>query len=106
MTTHHHYIGSSASYSTATRQDIESYFAKVMSPIKKEADPNMVAQFCQRVNTDIEGPQIALDLITAKMQSQQEWECLVALYALEACVKNCGERFHALVGRFRFLNEL
>lgn len=25
---------------------------------------------------------------------------------LEACVKNCGERFHDLIGRFRFLNEM
>ena len=25
---------------------------------------------------------------------------------LEACAKNCGERFHDLIGRFRFLNEM
>ena len=25
---------------------------------------------------------------------------------LEACMKNCGKRFHSEVGKFRFLNEL
>ena len=25
---------------------------------------------------------------------------------LEACVKNCGQRFHQELGKFRFLNEL
>lgn len=26
--------------------------------------------------------------------------------ALEACVKNCGRRFHQEIGKFRFLNEV
>ena len=25
---------------------------------------------------------------------------------LEACMKNCGRRFHSEVGKFKFLNEL
>lgn len=28
------------------------------------------------------------------------------LQLLEACVKNCGQRFHQELGKFRFLNEL
>ncbi|XP_043940969.1 ADP-ribosylation factor-binding protein GGA3 isoform X2 [Protopterus annectens] len=40
------------------------------------------------------------------MQSPQEWEALQALTVLEACMKNCGTRFHNEVGKFRFLNEL
>lgn len=51
-----------------------------MSPIKKEADPNLVAQFCQKLNNNIDGIQTAIRLITNKMQSQQEWESLIALY--------------------------
>jgi ADP-ribosylation factor-binding protein GGA len=77
-----------------------------MSPIKKEIDPNLTAQFCQKLNSDFDGAQLALDLITSKIQSNQEWEAIIALYVLEACVKNCGERFHDLIGRFRFLNEM
>ena len=30
----------------------------------------------------------------------------VRLQVLEACMKNCGRRFHNEVGKFRFLNEL
>ena len=51
-----------------------------MSPIKKEADPNLVAQLCLKANADFDGAQIVLDLITPKLQSQQEWEALIALY--------------------------
>ena len=29
-----------------------------------------------------------------------------AVQLLEACVKNCGQRFHQELGKFRFLNEL
>ena len=37
--------------------------------------------------------------------------CVVATLSLwwqvlEACVKNCGQRFHAELGKFRFLNEI
>ncbi len=51
-----------------------------MSPIKKEADPNIVAQFCHKLNNNLDGVHTAIRLITNKMQSQQEWEGLIALY--------------------------
>ena len=53
---------------------------KILSPIKKEADPNLVAQLCSKVNTDFDGPQVVLDLIVTKLQSNQEWEILVVIY--------------------------
>ena len=53
---------------------------KILSPIKKEADPNLVAQFCYNLNQDLDGAQIAIDLITNKMHSNQEWEAWIALY--------------------------
>ena len=75
-----------------------------MSPIKKEADPNLIAQFCHKINSDIDDScQLAIDLIVHKLESNQEWENLIALHVLEACVKNCGEPFHELISRFRFL---
>ena len=97
-----------------------------MSPIRKNADPNLIFQFCQKLN-DIEDAQMAIDLIVNKMLSTQEWEVSIALYVspvsstmngednvfdrnklkvLEACVKNCGDPMHELIGRFRFLNEM
>lgn len=73
-------------------------------------------------------PQIAVTLLVRKIYYSQEWEALQALtvrsnehlcslllslslevssvQVLEACMKNCGRRFHNEVGRYRFLNEL
>lgn len=78
-------------------------------------------------------PQIAVTLIVHKIHSPQEWEALQALtvrnastsgcwcsqthldslwnicfcvQVLEACMKNCGKRFHNEVAKYRFLNEL
>lgn len=34
------------------------------------------------------------------------WIYASSLQVLEACMKNCGRRFHNEVGKFRFLNEL
>ncbi|XP_056890575.1 ADP-ribosylation factor-binding protein GGA3a isoform X2 [Takifugu flavidus] len=62
--------------------------------------------FCDQVNKELEGPQISAKLLVHKIQSPQEWEALQSLTVLEACMKNCGRRFHNEVGKFRFLNEL
>ncbi len=51
-----------------------------MSPVRKEIDPNLVAQMCAKLNSDLDGGQILLDLITVKMQSPQEWEAMIAFY--------------------------
>lgn len=77
-------------------------------------------------------PQISVRLLAYKIQSPQEWEAMQALtvsgeiislgldsevqqkgylfafvlQVLEACMKNCGRRFHNEVGKFKFLNEL
>lgn len=32
--------------------------------------------------------------------------CVSVVQLLEACVKNCGKRFHQELGKFRFLNEM
>lgn len=99
------YITSSSVLSKASRSEIEFVFHKILSPIKKTADPNLIFQFCQKLS-DIEDTQLAADLIVNKLLSTQEWEVLIALYILEACVKNCGEPMHEIIGRFRFLNEM
>uniref|UniRef100_A0A7N6ADK4 Golgi associated, gamma adaptin ear containing, ARF binding protein 3b n=1 Tax=Anabas testudineus TaxID=64144 RepID=A0A7N6ADK4_ANATE len=62
--------------------------------------------FCDQINKELEGPQIAVNLLVHKIHSPQEWEALQALTVLEACMKNCGRRFHNEVGKYRFLNEL
>jgi hypothetical protein len=52
-----------------------------MSPLRKDVDPNLVAQFCQKLNKNLDGVGTAIRLIISKMQSEHEWESLVALYA-------------------------
>uniref|UniRef100_A0A3B1KH28 VHS domain-containing protein n=1 Tax=Astyanax mexicanus TaxID=7994 RepID=A0A3B1KH28_ASTMX len=67
---------------------------------------NSIQEFYQHVNTQENGPQVALRLLVYKIQSPQEREALQALTLLEACMNNCGKRFHSEATKFRFLNEL
>lgn len=53
-----------------------------MSPIRKEADPNLIAQLTTVVNTNNEHAQFVLDMIIDKMQSPQDWENLIALQVI------------------------
>ncbi|KAM6939482.1 ADP-ribosylation factor-binding protein GGA1-like [Xenentodon cancila] len=83
------------------------------SLLNKAADPNNQADrwdciqgFYQLVNKDTDGPQVATRLLAHKIQSPQEKEALQALTVLEACMNNCGKRFHSEAAKFRFLNEL
>jgi hypothetical protein len=97
-------VGSSLANTSSFKNDIESlwskkdflvqknfsfslfynllFLAKIMSPIKKEIDPNLVGQFCQKLSQDLDEAQKAIDLITGRMQSRQEWEAIIALYVV------------------------
>ncbi|KFR07735.1 ADP-ribosylation factor-binding protein GGA3, partial [Nipponia nippon] len=75
-------------------------------PSNRQEDWEYIIGFCDQINKELEGPQIAVRLLAHKIQSPQEWEAVQALTVLEACMKNCGRRFHNEVGKFRFLNEL
>uniref|UniRef100_A0A8C7QGJ1 VHS domain-containing protein n=1 Tax=Oncorhynchus mykiss TaxID=8022 RepID=A0A8C7QGJ1_ONCMY len=79
---------------------------KATNPLNKEADWDSIQGFCEQLNNEPEGPQLATRLLAHKIQSPQEWEAMQALMVLEMCMKNCGKRFHNEVGKFRFLNEL
>ncbi|XP_068108946.1 ADP-ribosylation factor-binding protein GGA1 isoform X1 [Hyperolius riggenbachi] len=79
---------------------------RATNPLNKEQSWEDVQAFCDQLNQDLEGPQLATRLLAHKIQSPQEWEAMQALTVLEACMKNCGKRFHSEVGKFRFLNEL
>uniref|UniRef100_A0A7N8WUI2 Golgi associated, gamma adaptin ear containing, ARF binding protein 3b n=1 Tax=Mastacembelus armatus TaxID=205130 RepID=A0A7N8WUI2_9TELE len=81
-------------------------FYKATHPANRQEDWEYIIGFCDQVNKELEGPQIAVTLLVHKIHSPQEWEALQALTVLEACMKNCGRRFHNEVGKYRFLNEL
>uniref|UniRef100_A0A3Q2G4W7 VHS domain-containing protein n=1 Tax=Cyprinodon variegatus TaxID=28743 RepID=A0A3Q2G4W7_CYPVA len=73
---------------------------KATNPSNRQEDWEYIMGFCDQINKELEG------LLAHKIQSPQEWEALQALTVLEACMKNCGRRFHNEVGKFKFLNEL
>ncbi|XP_029006314.1 ADP-ribosylation factor-binding protein GGA1-like isoform X2 [Betta splendens] len=85
---------------------LQSRINKATNPLNTETDWDSIKSFCDQLNDDPEGPQLATRLLAHKIQSPQEWEAMQALTVLETCVKNCGKRFHNEVGKFRFLNEL
>ncbi|XP_071359799.1 ADP-ribosylation factor-binding protein GGA1-like [Trachinotus anak] len=85
---------------------LQSRINKATNPLNKENDWESIKGFCDQLNDEPEGPQLATRLLAHKIQSPQEWEAMQALTVLETCMKNCGKRFHSEVGKFRFLNEL
>ncbi|XP_069822567.1 ADP-ribosylation factor-binding protein GGA1 [Dendropsophus ebraccatus] len=87
-------------------ESLEARINRATNPLNKEQEWEDVQAFCDQLNRDLEGPQLATRLLAHKIQSPQEWEAMQALTVLEACMKNCGKRFHNEVGKFRFLNEL
>ncbi|XP_060944665.1 ADP-ribosylation factor-binding protein GGA3-like [Limanda limanda] len=87
-------------------ESLESWLNRATNPSNRQEDWEFIMGFCDQINKELEGPQISVRLLAHKIQSPQEWEAIQALTALEACMKNCGQRFHNEVGKFRFLNEL
>uniref|UniRef100_A0A4W5KF34 Golgi associated, gamma adaptin ear containing, ARF binding protein 3 n=1 Tax=Hucho hucho TaxID=62062 RepID=A0A4W5KF34_9TELE len=87
-------------------ETLESWLNKATHPTNRQEDWEYIISFCDQINKELEGPQIAVRLLVHKIQSPQEWEALQALTVLEACMKNCGRRFHNEIGKYRFLNEL
>ncbi|XP_037648592.1 ADP-ribosylation factor-binding protein GGA1-like isoform X1 [Sebastes umbrosus] len=79
---------------------------RATNPLNRDTDWSSIHAFCDQLNNDLEGPQLATRLLAHKIQSPQEWEAMQALLVLETCMKSCGKRFHNEVGKFRFLNEL
>ncbi|KAI1884570.1 hypothetical protein AGOR_G00227750 [Albula goreensis] len=87
-------------------ESLESRINKATNPLNRDTDWDSVNGFCDQLNNELEGPQLATRLLAHKIQSPQEWEAMQALTVLETCMKKCGKRFHNEVGKFRFLNEL
>ncbi|XP_034544126.1 ADP-ribosylation factor-binding protein GGA3a [Notolabrus celidotus] len=87
-------------------ESLESWLNKATNPSNRQEDWEYIMGFCDQINKELEGPQISVRLLAHKIQSPQEWEAIQALTVLEACMKNCGQRFHNEIGKFRFLNEL
>ena len=90
-----------------TKNDgFESIFNKAKNTTNRFQDWEFVMIFCDRVNEEPDGSPAAIKVITDKLRMQDEDTQLLAIAVLEACVKNCGSKFHTEVGKFKLLNEL
>ncbi|XP_062303837.1 ADP-ribosylation factor-binding protein GGA3-like [Osmerus eperlanus] len=85
---------------------LESWLNQATDPSNLELRWDCIQGFYQLVNTHTDGPQVATRLLAHKIQSPQAREALQALTVLEACMNNCGQRFHSEATKFRFLNEM
>ncbi|KAM3864617.1 ADP-ribosylation factor-binding protein GGA2-like [Diretmus argenteus] len=85
---------------------LDSWLNQATNPTNQEDRWDCIQGFYQLVNQETDGPQVATRLLAHKIQSPQEREALQALTVLEACMNNCGKRFHSEAAKFRFLNEL
>ncbi|KAK5865530.1 hypothetical protein PBY51_019796 [Eleginops maclovinus] len=84
----------------------ESWLNQATDPNNEQDRWDCIQSFYQLVDQETDGPQVAIRLLAHKIQSPQEKEALQALTVLEACMNNCGKRFHSEAAKFRFLNEL
>ncbi|XP_045903594.1 ADP-ribosylation factor-binding protein GGA3-like [Micropterus dolomieu] len=90
----------------ANQATLDLLLSQATDPKNQEDRWDCIQGFYQLVNEETDGPQVAIRLLAHKIQSPQEKEALQALTVLEACMNNCGKRFHSEAAKFRFLNEL
>uniref|UniRef100_A0A670Y2P1 Golgi associated, gamma adaptin ear containing, ARF binding protein 3 n=1 Tax=Pseudonaja textilis TaxID=8673 RepID=A0A670Y2P1_PSETE len=55
------------------------YLYKATNPLNRQEDWEYIIGFCDQINKELEGPQIAVRLLAHKIQSPQEWEAVQAL---------------------------
>uniref|UniRef100_A0A3Q3EZ85 ADP-ribosylation factor-binding protein GGA3-like n=1 Tax=Labrus bergylta TaxID=56723 RepID=A0A3Q3EZ85_9LABR len=91
---------------TGDNQATLELLCQATDPKNQEDRWDCIQGFYELVNKETDGPQVAIRLLAHKIQSPQEKEALQALTVLEACMNNCGKRFHSEAAKFRFLNEL
>ncbi|XP_025219626.1 ADP-ribosylation factor-binding protein GGA3 isoform X2 [Theropithecus gelada] len=63
----------------AEGESLESWLNKATNPSNRQEDWEYIIGFCDQINKELEGPQIAVRLLAHKIQSPQEWEALQAL---------------------------
>ncbi|VDO96084.1 unnamed protein product [Soboliphyme baturini] len=88
-------------------RSLEYWITRACDPFLDESErPQFISGFCEQVNEELEGHLVACRLLAHRIQSPHEAEALNALKVLESCFRQCGQRFHNEVAKYRFLNEL
>ncbi|XP_071774592.2 target of Myb1 membrane trafficking protein isoform X1 [Centroberyx gerrardi] len=87
-------------FSTSVGQRIE----RATSSSLPSEDWALNMEICDIVNSTDEGPRDAVRAIKKRIGGNKNFrEVMLALTVLEACVKNCGHRFHILVSTRDFI---
>lgn len=87
-------------FSTPVGQRIE----RATSGVLQNEDWGLNMEICDIVNETDEGPKDAVKAIKKKIVGNKNFrEIMLALTVLEACVKNCGHRFHVLIASQEFV---
>ncbi|XP_071780935.1 target of Myb1 membrane trafficking protein isoform X2 [Centroberyx gerrardi] len=87
-------------FSTPVGQRIE----RATSAVLQAEDWGLNMEICDIINETDEGPRDAVKAIKRRIVGSKNFrEIMLALTVLEACVKNCGHRFHVLVASQEFV---
>ncbi|KAM8842140.1 target of Myb1 membrane trafficking protein [Synchiropus picturatus] len=87
-------------FSTPVGQRIE----RATSSYLQSEDWGLNMEICDIINETDEGPMDAVKAIKRRIVGSKNFrEIMLALTVLEACVKNCGHRFHVLVTSREFV---
>ncbi|XP_029296946.1 target of Myb protein 1 isoform X2 [Cottoperca gobio] len=87
-------------FSTPVGQRIE----RATSSCLQSEDWGLNMEICDIINETDEGPKDAVKAIKKRIVGNKNFrEIMLALTVLEACVKNCGHRFHILVASQEFI---
>ncbi|XP_069560990.1 target of Myb1 membrane trafficking protein-like isoform X1 [Brachyistius frenatus] len=87
-------------YSTPVGQRIE----RATSDALQSENWGLNMEICDIINETDEGPRDAIKAIKKRLAGNKNFrEIMLALTVLEACVKNCGHRFHVLVASQEFV---
>ncbi|KAL6110552.1 tom1 [Pungitius sinensis] len=87
-------------FSTPVGQRVE----RATSGTLQSDDWGLNMEICDIINETDEGPRDAIKAIKKRIVGNKNFrEIMLALTVLEACVKNCGHRFHVLVASQEFI---
>ncbi|XP_057698736.1 target of Myb1 membrane trafficking protein-like isoform X2 [Corythoichthys intestinalis] len=87
-------------FSTPVGQRIE----QATSGSRQSEDWGLNMEICDIINETDEGPKDAVKAIKKRIVGNKNFrEIMLALTVLEACVKNCGHRFHVFVASQEFV---
>lgn len=91
---------------TSVLSTLEALLIKATYKTLPKVDESAVKDFCLTMRDTTEAPQLAAQVIAARMHSLHPREAMLALELLDRCMRVGSHTFQAEIGKFRFLNEM